>query len=196
MTTVFLVDLLLNLISGVLMPLVYLYIGVLTASACMADGRLAVLADGLKKSTVWILTTALLAFTLYLSVAKVISGSVDTAAVRVAKTTISGVIPVVGGIIADASETILAGAGLLKNTIGIFGMLGILCVCALPFLRLGIQYLLYKAVAFLSAVVGVESLQKLIGGLGGAFGLVLGMTGASALLLLVSVLSSVAAVMP
>ena len=36
----------------------------------------------------------------------------------------------------------------------------------------------------------------MIGGLGGAFGLVLGMTGAAALLLLVSILASVGAVMP
>ena len=41
-----------------------------------------------------------------------------------------------------------------------------------------------------------DALCKLIDGLAGAFGLVLGMTGACALLLLVSVLSSVAAVVP
>ena len=47
-TTVFLVNLLINLIDGLLMPLVYLYIGVLTASACLPEGRLTALADGLK----------------------------------------------------------------------------------------------------------------------------------------------------
>ena len=48
----------------------------------------------------------------------------------------------------------------------------------------------------LAAAVGAPELCKLIDGLGGAFGLVLGMTGSCALLLLVSVLSSVAAVTP
>ena len=126
--------------------------------------------------------------------ARVISGSTDAAAVRIAKTAISGAVPVVGGIIAEASETVLAGAGLLKNTIGVFGMLAILAACAYPFLQLGVQYLLYKLTAFLAAVVGAPSLCRLINGLGGAFGLVLGMTGACALLLLISVLSSVAVV--
>ena len=37
---------------------------------------------------------------------------------------------------------------------------------------------------------------KLLSGLGGAFGLVLGMTGTCALLLIVSIVSSVAAVVP
>lgn len=53
-----------------------------------------------------------------------------------------------GGIISDAAETVLAGAGMLKNTVGVFGMLAILAACAYPFLQLGVQYLLYKLTAF------------------------------------------------
>ncbi len=195
-TTVFFVDLLLNLVDGLLLPMVYLYTGALAAAACLPESRLGAIAEGLKKILTWILTTTLLVFTVYLSVARVISGAADGAAVRVTKAAISGVVPVVGGIIAEASETVLVGAGLLKNTIGLVGMLAILAACAYPFLQLGVQYLLYKLTAFLAAAIGAPGLCKLIDGLGGAFGLVLGMTGACALLLLVSVLSSVAAVVP
>ena len=59
-----------------------------------------------------------------------------------------------------------------------------------------VQYLLYKLTAYLASVVGAPGLCKLIDGLGGAFGLILGMTGGCALLLLISVLASVGAVMP
>lgn len=193
-TTVFLVDVFLRLVNHVLMPLVYLYIGVLTASACLPEGRLGAVADGLKKAVTWMLTTPLLAFTVYLSVVRVVSGAVDGTRVKVAKAAISGAVPVVGGIISEVSETVLAGAGMLKNTVGVFGMLVVLAACAYPFLQLGIQYLLYKLTAFLASAVGAPGLCKLIDGLGGAFGLVLGMTGACALLLFVSILASVSAV--
>ena len=193
---VVLVDALLRLIQELLLPLTYLYVGVLTASAMLPQGRLAPLADGIKKAVTWILTTALLAFTSYLSVAKVISGAADAVTVKMTKAAISGVVPVVGGIISEAAETVLAGAGVLKNTIGLAGTLAILAACAYPFLQLGVQYLLYKLTAFLSCTMGPPELCRLIGGLGGAFGLVLGMTGACALLLLVAVLSSVGAVVP
>ena len=195
-STVFFVDLLLRLIRQLLLPLVYLYIGLLTAAACLPENRLGAIAEALKKLVTWILTTALLVFTIYLSIVRIISGSADSATVKVAKAAISGVVPVVGGIIADASETVLAGAGMLKNTIGVFGMLAILAACAYPFLQLGVQYLLYKLTAYLASVVGAPGLCKLIDGLGGAFGLILGMTGSCALLLLISVLASVGAVMP
>ena len=135
-------------------------------------------------------------FTLYLSVVRVIAGNVDGTAAKMTKTAIAGMIPVVGGVIAEATETILAGAGLLRNSIGIFGMLAVLGICAYPFLQLGIQYVLYKLTACCSMFVGQAGLYKLIQGLGGAFGLVLGMTGSSALLLLISVFSCIAAVLP
>ena len=185
-STVFFVDLLLRLIRQLLLPLVYLYIGLLTAAACLPENRLGAIAEALKKLVTWILTTALLVFTIYLSIVRIISGSADSATVKVAKAAISGVVPVVGGII----------AGMLKNTIGVFGMLAILAACAYPFLQLGVQYLLYKLTAYLASVVGAPGLCKLIDGLGGAFGLILGMTGGCALLLLISVLASVGAVMP
>ena len=194
--TVFFVDLLVKLIDHVCLPMVYLYIGVVTAAACLPENRLGALADGVKKAVTWLLTGAVTAFTVYLSLVRVITGSADAVTVKVAKAAISGVIPVVGGIISDASETVLAGAGMLKNTIGIFGTLAILAACAYPFLQLGVQYLLYKLTAFLAGAVGAPGLCKLIEGLGGAFGLILGMTGSCAVLLLVSVLSCVGAVTP
>lgn len=195
-TTVFLADLLMELIDALLIPLVYLYIGALAAGACLPENRLGAVAEALKKIVTWALTSSLLLFTVYLSAVRVIAGAADGASVKVAKAAISGAVPVVGGIIAEAAETVLAGAGMLKNTIGVFGMLAILAACAYPFLQLGVQYLLYKLSAFLASAVGAPELCRLIDGLGGAFGLVLGMTGSCALLLLVSVLSSVAAVTP
>ena len=65
----------------------------------------------------------------------------------------------------------------------------------MPFLRLAVQYLLYKLTAFFSGTVGSESLVELIDALGSAFGLVLGMVGTGALLLLISIAASVSVVM-
>jgi len=185
------VDLLLSLIHSVLLPALYLYIGAVAAGVCLTENRLQSVAEAMKKCITWLLTASMAAFTLYLSVVRVVSGTADGMAIRMTKTVISGVVPVVGSIISEASETLLAGAGMLRNTIGIFGMLAILAACVYPFAQLGLQYLLYKAVAFLAEVVGTPELCRLIGGLGGAFGLMLGMTGACALLLLVSVLAAV-----
>ena len=194
--TMVLVDMLLRLCSALLVPLVYCYIALLTASACIPGSCLAPLAEGIKKSVVWLLTTALLLFTLYLSTVRVVSGAADAVSVRLTKAAISGTLPVVGGIISEVAETVLAGAGMLRSVIGVGGMLAILAACACPFLQLAVQYLLYKLVGVCAGVVGSPVLSKLVSGLGGVFGLILGMTGACALLVFLSVLSFVGVVLP
>ncbi|MEG0780481.1 MAG: stage III sporulation protein AE [Oscillospiraceae bacterium] len=194
--TVFFVDLLLSLVTGLLLPLLYLYIGALTAGVLLPGNVLEGVAEGIKKIITWLLTGALLCFTAYLTFSNVIAGATDGMAVKATKLALSTAVPVVGSILSEASATVLAGAGLLKNTIGVFGMLAVLATCLLPFLQLGIQYLLYKLAALASSTVGAPQLVKLLSGLGGAFGLVLGMTGACALLVTISILSSVAAVTP
>ncbi len=194
-TTVFCTNLLLSLIHSVLLPLVYCFIAAATVDAMLPHARLKRVADGLKKAVTWILTGSLALFTGYLTISGGVAGSADVLSAQLARSAIATAVPVVGGIISDATGTVLAGAGVLKNGIGIFGMLAVLAICLLPFLRLAVQYLLYKLAAFLGGTVGTESLVDLIDALGSAFGLVLGMVGTGALLLLISIASSVSVVM-
>ena len=133
----------------------------------------------------------MLLFTGYLSLSGAFATSADGLALRMARSAIGTAIPVVGGIISDAADTILAGAGVLRQSVGVVGTLTVLAICVLPFLQLGIQYLLLKLAAFFAATVAPEPLVRLVSSLSTAFGLVLGMTGAAALLLLISVASSV-----
>ena len=189
-------DLLMSLINRLLLPLVYAYIAACTAYAALGNEGLKRIAATLKWVVTSILTTVLLAFVGYLTVSGVIAGSTDALTIKAAKFTVSSMVPVVGGILSDASETVLAGASILKNSVGVFGMLVVLGMCIVPFLQLGVHYLMYKFTAALSATVADSRTTGLIDGIGGAFGLVLGMTGACALLLLVSLVSAVTVVSP
>ena len=194
--TVFFCDLLLTVINGLILPFLWLYIGAAAAGAMLGDSRLDAAARGIQRAITWALTGLLAAFTLYLSIAGIVAGSADAAAVGLTKRAISAAVPVVGTVISGAAETVLAGAAALKNSIGVFGVLAILGTCAVPFLRLGIQYLLYKLAAFAASTVSSPALVKLVDRLGSAFGLILGMVGSCALLLTVAVLSSLLAVIP
>ncbi|NCE64298.1 stage III sporulation protein AE [Pseudoflavonifractor sp. 524-17] len=191
MATMLFSDVLLTVIDQILIPLVYCYMAACTAHAALGNEGLKRVSDVLKWTITSVLTVILLVFVGYLTVSGVIAGSTDALTLKTAKMTISGAVPVVGGILSDAAETILAGAGILRNAVGVFGMLGVLAICLLPFLQLGIHYLAYKLTAALAATVSDGVLSKLIDRIGGAFGLVLGMTGAGALLLLVSLVSAV-----
>lgn len=190
--TAFFSNMLITVIDQILIPLVYAYVLACTAYAAVGNLGLKKIAQGLRWVVSRSLTTLLVLFVSYLTITGTVAGTVDAAAVKAAKAAISSVIPVVGGIISNAAETILAGAGVVKNTVGIFGLLVVLGICLVPFLQLGVQYLLYKLCAALTALLTDGRLAELVDGIGTAFALVLGMTGASALLLLISIVSGIA----
>lgn len=185
---------LLALIDRVLVPMVYAYVAVSAAYAVVGNPGLKRLGTLLKGVTTWVLTTVLVAFVSYLSASGAVAGNTDAAALKAVKMTISTVVPVVGRILSDAAQTVLAGAGLLKNTVGVFGMVAVLSLCVVPFLRLGVHYISYKVSAALAGTVADGRLAELIAAIGTAFALVLGMAGACALVLLVSVVTGVAGV--
>lgn len=192
--TVFFSDILVSLIDRLLIPLLYLYIGTAAAGAVLEGGALESIGALLKKGITWALSGLMILFTTYLTISGAIAGTADAQAVKLAKTAVSTVVPVVGGILADAAETVLAGAGLLRSMIGVFGALAVLSLCLVPFLRLGIQYLLYQAAGIVAQTAGPKKLSRLLSMLADAFALVLGMTAACALLLLISLVSTLTVV--
>ena len=186
-------DLLIGAIDTLLVPIVYAYVAVCAAHAAVGNEGLKKLASVLKWVVTSLLTAVLLAFVGYLPASGAIAGSADAAAIKTAKMAISRAVPVVGGILADAAETVLVGAGVLRGTVGI---VGVLAICLIPFLQLAFHYLTYKLAAALIGTVSDKRLSDLLDSIGGAFGIVLGMTGACALMLLVSLASAVKAVTP
>ena len=122
-------DILITLINRLLLPLVYTYIAACVAYAAVGNEGLKRIAGTLKWVVTSILTVVLLVFVGYLTVSGVIAGSTDAVTVKAAKFTMSSLVPVVGGILSDAAETVLAGAGILKNAVGCSACLRC-CACA------------------------------------------------------------------
>jgi stage III sporulation protein AE len=176
-----------SLISSILLPMLNIYLVLAIVSAALEDDFLKKMRDLLKKVMTWCLKILLYVFTGYISVTGVISGTADQTAIKAAKLTISGMVPVVGGILSDASETVLISAGLVKNATGIYGFLAIVAVAIVPFLTIGINYLLLQVTSAICTVFSSKSISNLLSDFAGAMGLVLGMTGAVCLIQLISV---------
>jgi len=174
------------LISTLLIPLIYLYLSSSIAACMIDDGTLDNLSKLMKTVIVWSLRTILYIFTGYIGITGVVSGSTDAAALKAAKLSISGFVPVVGGILADASEAVLVGASVIKNTAGIYGILAIIAVFIGPFIKIGTHYLLLKFTGAISGIAGTKKLSDLIDHFSNAMGLLLAMTGSVCLLLLIS----------
>lgn len=175
-----------SLISTILVPLVYLYLALAAANAALGDDLLKKIRDFLKWLMTWVLKTVLYVFTGYMGITGVVSGTTDAATLKAAKLTISGVVPVVGGILSDASEAVLVGAGVVKNAAGIYGIFAVLALILEPFLRIGVHYLILKFTAAVCSIFGSKRITQLVADFTSVMGLILAMTGTVCLLILIS----------
>ncbi len=191
LATVLFSDFLITLINRLLLPLTFAYIAASVAFAAVGNEGLRRIGGFLKWMVHTMLGAFLLAFIGYLNISGAIAGSTDATTVKAAKFTVSNMVPVVGGILADAAETVLAGASLLRSAIGVFGTLVVIAMCVIPFLHLGAHYLAYKGTSALAATVADGRTAGLIDAIGSAFGLVLGMTASCAMLLIISMISAI-----
>ena len=174
-------------ISRILVPVVYIYLALSVARSALDLPVLRKLPDMVKRMCTWCLTSAISIFTGYMAITGAVAGSADAAAMKVTRAAISGMIPVVGGILSEASEAVLVGAVMVKNAAGVYGMLAIIAIFIGPFLKIGVQYLLLKVTGAVCGVFGGNEVT-LVQDFSGALGLLLGMTGACTLLYMISMI--------
>lgn len=185
--TVTLDTLLTIIISKVITPMLYAYIALGIASVATEESFLKQILSFIKWLMTWMLKIIIYVFTGYMTISGVISGTVDASALKATKIAISGTVPVIGNIISDASETVLIGAGILKNSVGVYGALVIIAIWIRPFLRVGIQYILLKITAGISSLCGNTKTVSVVEHISSALGFVLAMTGTACVLQLVSI---------
>lgn len=175
-----------SLLTDVIVPFVYVFMAAATAGCVCGQDVLKRIRDMIKNGISWILKTVLTVFTTYMSITGVVSGTTDAAALKATKVTISSVVPVVGGILSDASEAVLVGAGIMKNAAGVYGILAVLALFLGPFVRIGTHYLLLKTTAAVCGLFGSREMTDLVGDFSTAMGILLAATGSMCLLLLIS----------
>ena len=179
-------DILLSAARSVAVPCVGGYAALSLADAAVGNDVLRA-AKRLLRTMCTTLTTAIaMGFTAALSLTHVVSAASDTLSARLAKTAVSTALPVVGGILADAAGSLTAAAGLLRGSVGVFGILAIAGICLSGVIPLLLRYAVYKLAASLCSCVADKRVGELVGDLGVCFGLMLALNGAGALMLFVS----------
>lgn len=182
-------ELLLSLAQKLIFPLIAAYTALAVANAALGGKKL----SGVLKLTLFgsktLLKAMVVCFTAYLSLTGLLAAEVDASAVKTTKAALGLLLPVVGKTIADASESLVAGAGLIRNSVGVFGLLVILGIIVLPALQICLRYLLFKAAAAILSVIAGERICDLIDALGTAYGLILALVGTAVIFLYLSVIS-------
>ncbi|MBE6917369.1 MAG: stage III sporulation protein AE [Ruminococcaceae bacterium] len=179
---------LVTLIGNLLVPMIYIFLALSIGNCALGEQLLKKLRDFSKWLMTWTLKIILYVFTGYMSITGVISGAADAAAVKALKLSISGMVPVVGGILSDAAESVVLGAGVMKSAAGVYGLTAIIAIFISPFLQISVHYLILKVTAAVCGAFDVKAASELIEDFSGAMGLLLGMTGTVCIMLMISMI--------
>lgn len=156
-----------TIVANTVLPLLY-FSGVLYLINSFSDKlQVSKLASLLRDIAVGVMG---LSFTVFigLSVAQgTAAGVADGIAFRTAKFAVKNFIPVVGSLFSDVFETVAGCSMLIKNGIGLVGLMTVFILCAMPAIKIMVVVFIYKLAAAIIQPMGsnpvVDALSSLAG---------------------------------
>lgn len=109
----------------VLVPLLSIYLAFCLIGSTSVNINVDGIARGVKTSVIVVLSFLLTMFIGVLSIQGVIAGASDTMSLKAAKFALSAFLPVVGGAIGDALNSVQGGMGVIRSTVGAFGIIAV-----------------------------------------------------------------------
>lgn len=183
----FLITFIGNIITTVLLPLTLVGTALSIISKISDRVQIGKLSKYFKSSTVWILGVTLTLFVGILSLEGTLSSSVDGITAKTAKVAVSNFIPVVGKILGDAVDTVIGCSNILKNAVGIVGVIIVIGICIVPIIKLAILMGTYYLVSAVCEPIADEKIISLLSQIGDTFKILLAMLSAISVMLIIGI---------
>ncbi|MCG8502768.1 MAG: stage III sporulation protein AE [Firmicutes bacterium] len=129
----------------------------------------------LKQVIKWGLGILLTAFVGVMTVQGFASSVVDGVASKTAKYAVGNFIPVVGGILSDAVDTVISCSLLLKNALGIVGLITVILICFVPVIKIIALIAVYRFTAAVIEPVSDKRIVQCISELGNSLTMIFAM---------------------
>jgi stage III sporulation protein AE len=132
------------------------------------------LAKFINSAVGWILGIILTIFVCTLSIEGTLSSSVDGLTCKTAKVAISTFIPVVGKIMGDTVDTVIGCANLLKNAVGVIGVIILFGIVVFPIIKVSVMWALMRLLAAFCETIADEKIVKLFDTISDSYKLLFG----------------------
>lgn len=170
---VFMISMIGNFINNIAIPITLVSTALGIISKISNKVQIDRLSKRLKSSTVWIIGVILTLFVTLVSIDGTLSSSVDAVTSKTAKAAVSNLIPVVGKILGDAVDSVIGCSSILKNAVGIVGVVIIIAISITPILKLLILMGIYYIGAAICEPIADEKVVKLLDQMGDTFKMLL-----------------------
>ncbi len=183
----FAINLISNAIKNLLIPVVFIIVVFSIISKISEKVQIEKLSKFLRTGVVWVLGIVLTLFVGVVSLEGTLSSSVDGITAKTAKAAVSSVIPVVGKVLGDVVDSVLGCGVILKNAVGLVGVIVIIGICIIPIIKIGILSIIYSLSSALIQPIADTKIVKLLEEMGGVFKILLGILCAISVMLIIGI---------
>lgn len=183
----FLITLIGNFIVDVLIPISLISTALGIISQVSDRVQIDKLSKFFKSGTVWVLGVILTLFVGVASLEGSLTSSVDGITAKTTKAAVSSFIPVVGKILGDAVETVMGCSIVLKNALGIVGIIIIIGICITPIIKLVILMGMYYLCSALCQPIADSKIVSLLSQIGDTYKLLLAILTSVSVMLIIGI---------
>lgn len=181
----FLINFLGNLIQNLIIPVVLVFTSLIVISKISNNIQIEKLSKFLKSGIVWFFGIVLTIFVGVVSLEGTLSSSVDGITAKTTKAIVSSAIPVVGKILGDAVDTVLGCGILLKNAVGVVGIIVLIGICIVPILKLSILTIAYKLMSAICEPIAEKNILGLLDQIGDVYKILLAVLSSIAVMVII-----------
>lgn len=165
----FLINFIGNMIQTIIIPIVLIFTSLIVISKISDNVQIDKLSKFLKSGVVWFFGIILTVFVGVISLEGTLSSSVDGITAKTTKAVVSSAVPVVGKILGDAVDTVLGCGIILKNAVGLIGVIVVVGICIMPILKLGILTMAYKLMSAICEPIADKNITSLLDQIGDVY---------------------------
>ena len=183
----FFCQLVVRICSEIFVPIMSMYFALSITGSIMPDVSLSSLLQGIKKFVSWGLALLTTGFVSFLSIQTVVNVNADKLGFKTAKFLVGSFVPAIGTAISDALSTAYGCIGLIKNTLGGFGIVIIILSFMPILLKLSLWYFCLNITKELCLIIDAKEISKVLNGASFCVGILISVCFAIGLVLIVSV---------
>ena len=176
-----------NLIANFILPIILISAVLSIVSQISSKFQIDKLSNFFNSGIVWILGIVLTIFVGMLSLEGTLSSSVDGLTAKATKAAVSNFIPVVGKVLGDSIDTVLGCASILKNAVGIVGVIVLIGICVVPIIKLSMLTITYYLASAICQPIADSKIIKLLDQMGGTFKMLLAITVTVAIMFIIGI---------
>ena len=165
----FMINFIGNFLQNIIIPLVLICASLVVVSKLSDKVQIDKISKLLKSGIIWVLGIVLTIFIGVISLEGTMSSCVDGITAKTTKAVVSSAIPIVGKILSDGVDTVLGCGVVLKNAVGLVGIIIIVGICIIPLIKLFIFSATYKILASITEPIADKNITNLLEQIGDIF---------------------------